>query len=169
MRFSNTNSTDPRQRVPFKRYMLSGKFVRNCSLRICDVKILFAFAFAGSMNRAWDEVACRGRAVKSTELKLWCFSRVWVRVPVVTLVFLSKTLNHLLLRPSDGEIVGFAESRIRIRIQISNRTRSRQVSCVVLFRKILTNTLNLRLKRALLTKWLHPWTIAISLFLKHGG
>ena len=24
----------------------------NCSLRICDVKIRFAFAFAGSMNRA---------------------------------------------------------------------------------------------------------------------
>ncbi len=39
---------------------------------------------------------CRGQADKSTGLKLWCFrlSRVWVRVPVLTLVSLSKTLNH---------------------------------------------------------------------------
>ena len=36
---------------------------------------------------------CRGRAVKSTDLKLCCFSRVWVRIPVVTLVSMSKTLD----------------------------------------------------------------------------
>ena len=41
-------------------------------------------------------VACHGLAVKSTEIKLWCFSsRVWVRVPVGTPpVSLSMTLDH---------------------------------------------------------------------------
>ncbi len=40
---------------------------------------------------------CRGRVDKSTGLKLWCFrlSRVWVRVPVVTLVSLSKMLKEV--------------------------------------------------------------------------
>ena len=45
--------------------------------------------------RGHIHVACHGLAVKSTRFKLWCLiSRVWVRVPVLTLVSLSKTLNH---------------------------------------------------------------------------
>ena len=42
----------------------------NYLLGHCDVNIRFAFAFAGSMNRA---LFCHGWVDKSTKLKLWCF------------------------------------------------------------------------------------------------
>ena len=40
-------------------------------------------------------IECHGRVVKSIEFKFWCiFTGVWVRIPVVTLVSLSKILYY---------------------------------------------------------------------------
>ena len=51
---------------------------------------------------------CRGRAVKSTEFKLWCFwsAECGFESPAVTLVSLSKTLNHCLVLRMGRKAVG---------------------------------------------------------------
>ena len=51
---------------------------------------------------------CRGRAVKSTEFKLWCFwsAECGFESPAVTLVSLSKTLNHCFVLRMGRKAVG---------------------------------------------------------------
>ena len=51
-------------------------------------------------------VGCRGRADKSTKLMLWCFcfTECGFRIPVVTLVSLSKTLNYNCFSPPRGNL-----------------------------------------------------------------
>ncbi len=51
--------------------------------------------------RSLNGLSCQ---VHWTQALVFLISRVWVRVPVLTLVSLSKTLNHLLLFTSDGTL-----------------------------------------------------------------
>ena len=54
MRMRSEFDVTPSFRSEYRKGVEQSSTAANCSLRICDVKIRFAFAFAGIMNRALD-------------------------------------------------------------------------------------------------------------------